>query len=219
MNIRNLFCSSLDEYVIRQLSHIYPDAQKGMEKIIKQYLDESLDRTLYCINAIKVWKQNEFDVLHTSQYCTFLYFLANTIWRKEKDDVVCTQLFGLNKTLNGIDCFYEIEMPDIFFIGHSQGIVLSKARYSNYLVLYQHVTVGKNHGLAPNLGEEVILYPHSVVIGDCSIARGSVIAQGVSVISQDTKPDNYVFPGDNSRKLVFKPCYKNIMQDFFRDKN
>jgi serine O-acetyltransferase len=62
--------------------------------------------------------------------------------------------------------------------------VLAKARYGNRLVLYQNSTVGKNHGAAPSLGEGVVLYPNSAIIGRCEIGAGSVIAQGVSVINR-----------------------------------
>ena len=52
-------------------------------------------------------------------------------------------MFILNKALNAIDLFYEIDMPARFFIGHSAGIVLAKASYADYLVLYPNSTVGK----------------------------------------------------------------------------
>jgi serine O-acetyltransferase len=122
----------------------------------------------------------------------------------------------LNKALNGIDCFYEIELPEVFFIGHSVGIVLAKATYGNHLVLYQNSTVGKNHGIAPVLEDGVILYPNTAVIGKCQIGRRSVISQGVSVINQNTKANSLVFQGP-SRGLLIKTPKKDILADFFRD--
>ena len=162
-------------YVIMQLEHFFPDGQTGMKQIIGSGFDEALIRLEICINSIKMWRSGEFDYLHSSQYAIFLYFLANTLWRRGGDIRICTKLFFLNKTLNGIDCFYEIEMPEIFFIGHSVGIVLAKATYGNYLVLYQNSTVGKNHGIAPVLGDNVILYPNTAVLGSSHIQSGSII--------------------------------------------
>jgi len=202
-------------YVDRQLQHFFPDQQNDMLTIMARHIDEALMRLERCINAVVMWRMNEFDYLHSSQYTIFLYYLSNTIWKHEKQQRLCNKLFYLNKALNGIDLFYEIEMPDIFFIGHSAGIVLAKAHYSNYLVLYQNSTVGKNHGIAPRLGEGVIVYPNAAIIGDCEIADGSVIAQGVSVINKSTPGYCLCFQGD-SGNLQFKKTERDFLRDFFR---
>nr|WP_315475344.1 hypothetical protein [uncultured Undibacterium sp.] len=202
-------------YIDRQLKNFFPDEKDDMHYLIEKHIDQALARVHHCINAVKMWKSDEFDYLHSSQYTIFLYYLNHTIWNAEKQRTICNKLFYLNKALNGIDLFYEIDMPEVFFIGHSVGIVLAKATYGNYLVLYQNSTVGKNHGIAPKLEEGVIMYPNTAIIGDCHVKAGSVIAQGVSVINQDTVPNSYVFQS-NSGTLEFKPCSKNILGDFFR---
>ncbi|MBU0665485.1 MAG: hypothetical protein KJ990_13215 [Proteobacteria bacterium] len=190
-------------YTTTQLHTFFPDRQDNTKQIIDSYLDNALTRLENCINAVRMWRPGEFDYLHSSQYAIFLYFLANTLWRQEGDQRICTKLFFLNKSLNGIDCFYEIEMPDIFFIGHSVGIVLAKATYGNYLVLYQNSTVGKNHGISPIIGEGVIMYPNSAIIGSSHVRNRSVISQGVSVINRETPGDCLVFQG-NGGDLVFR---------------
>lgn len=202
-------------YLNTQLQHFFPDQQVDMLAIMERHIDETLMRLRHCINAVKMWRVDEFDYLHSSQYCIFLYYLSNTIWKNEKQQRLCNKLFYLNKALNGIDLFYEIEMPDIFFIGHSVGIVLAKAHYSNYLVLYQNSTVGKNHGVAPHLGEGVIIYPNAAIIGDCRIANGSVIAQGVSVINKSTPGNCLCFQGE-AGGLQFKQSERDFVSDFFR---
>jgi serine O-acetyltransferase len=105
-------------------------------------------------------------------------------------------------------------MPEIFFIGHSVGIVLAKATYGNYLVLYQNSTVGKNHGIAPVIGDRVILYPNSAVIGKSLVRSGSVLSQGVSIINRDTPGDCLVFQG-NGGDLIFRPQQDSI-DEYFR---
>lgn len=200
-------------YLIRQLEGLFPDSQKDMDKLLKKYLDEALARLEICISAVRMWRSGEFHYLHSSQYAIFLYFLANSIWRQEGPDKVCTKLFFLNKALNGIDCFYEIALPNVFFIGHSVGIVLAKASYGEYLVLYQNSTVGKNHGIAPTLGKGVILYPHTAVIGNSSIGDGSVISQGVSVINRNTPGHCLVFQ-QTCGDLIFRPA-DNAIDEFF----
>ena len=215
MRLKDSTRQQLLEYLVRQLQHFFPDQQDNIESVLAKDIDAALARLNVCINAVKMWKQDEFYYLHSSQYATFLYFLANSIWHNQQDERVCTKLFFLNKALNGIDCFYEIEMPDIFLIGHSVGIVLAKAEYANYLVLYQNSTVGKNHGIAPVLEEGVIMYPNTAIIGSARVRKHSVIAQGVSVINHDTQGNSMVFQGA-AGELVHKPMKHDLLADYFR---
>lgn len=215
INLVNSNRNQLLGYLESQLKFFFPDQQVNIGPILDKYLDEALIRLEKCINSIKVWQVGNFDYLHSSQYATFLYFLSNTIWRNKGNIQLCTKIFLLNKALNGIDCFYEIEMPDIFFIGHSNGIVLAKATYGNYLVLYQNSTVGKNYGVAPILGERVVLFPNSAVIGRSVIANGSTISQGTSVINKNTLENSLVFSGNNG-ELEFRKPKKSFIDDIFR---
>jgi serine O-acetyltransferase len=215
LNLVNSSRTGLLRYLERQLANLFPDGAPGVREAIDTHLDEALRRLERCINAVRLWREGEFDVLHSSQYTIFLYYLANTLWHHEADARLCTKLFLLNKALNGIDCFYEIELPEVFFIGHSVGIVLAKAQYGNHLVLYQNSTVGKNHGVAPVIGDGVVLYPNTAVIGRCHVRARSVIAQGVSVVNRDTEGDCLVFQGAGG-DLVFRPPQRSVLADIFR---
>lgn len=216
MEIQHIDRDELASFVRRQLLNLLPMKEGNDSGLVDLHLSTALDRLERCIGGVKIWTPGQFDVLHSSQYCIFLYYLANTIWREEQSVNICTRLFLLNKALNGIDCFYEVELPEVFFIGHSVGIVLAKATYGNYLVLYQNSTVGKNHGVAPVLEDRVVLYPNTAVIGRCRIGSGSLIAQGVGIVNQDTPRDSAVFNVEG-RRLVFKHPGHNVFADFFRD--
>ena len=180
LSIANSSREQLLGYLQRQLQNFFPDGA-DLHAALDARLDTALDRLAHCIDAVRLWPKGVFDPLHSSQYAIFLYYLAHTLHHSGAERALCNKLFFLNKALNGIDLFYEIDLPPVFFIGHSVGIVLAKATYGNRLVLYQGCTVGKNHGAAPVIGNGVVLYPHSAVIGGCRIGDGSVIAQGVSV--------------------------------------
>ncbi len=215
MQLVNITRAGLIDYTVTQINHFFPDGQDNVRKHIEAHCDEALGRLHKCINAVRMWKENEFNYLHSSQYCIYLYFLSNAIWRNTKDSTACTKLFLLNKALNAIDCFYEIEMPDIFFIGHSAGIVLAKATYGNYLVLYQNSTVGKNHGDSPVIEEGVVMYPNTAIIGRCHVRKNTIISQGTGIINQDTPGNLMAFRGE-AGKLVFKPAKRDILADLFR---
>jgi serine O-acetyltransferase len=34
------------------------------------------------------------------------------------------RIYYLNKALNGLDLFYEVEMPDVFYLDHPVGTVI-----------------------------------------------------------------------------------------------
>lgn len=216
MRLINMTAATLADYTIAQLNNFFPDGRNEVGARIRQNLPDALARLNTCINAIRFWTQDEFHYLHSTQYSLYLYFLSNTIWRATGDTEAATKLFLLNKALNGIDCFYEIELPDVFFIGHTPGIVLAKATYGSHLVLYQNSTVGKNHGVAPVIEEGVVMYPNTAIIGRSHVKRGTVLSQGTSIINQDTPGDCLVFPGVDG-ELVFKQCKRDILDDIFRN--
>lgn len=216
MEILRMNRDRLLRYVAQQLHHTLPDDFDARADIAA-HLDESLARLQVCINAVRPWGEDRFDPLHSTQYCTFLYFLANTIWRNTGSIETPTRLFLLNKTLNGIDLFYEIDMPPVFFIGHSVGIVFAKATYGNYLVVYQNSTVGKNHGVAPVLGEGVVMYPNTAIIGRCEVGDGTVLSQGVSLINTSTPGHCTVYAGQVGA-VVCKPTRCDVLADIFRNK-
>ena len=215
MQIPRLGRDGLTIYLLRQLQSLFPDGHDA-RAVLDARLDEALRRLARCIDSVCVWAPGRFDVLHSTQYALFLYYLGNTLWRHGDDMHAATKLFLLNKALNGIDCFHEIELPERLFIGHTVGIVLAKATYGDRLVLYQNCTVGKNHGISPVLEDGVVLYPNSAVIGRSRVRAGSVLAQGCSVVNRDTPGGTAVFNG-NGGELVFKPLAAPLLQTIFRD--
>ena len=217
LNTVYLSRTELARYVVHQLDHFFPDGTTPQAQAqIASGLDAALARLGRCINEVRWWTPDAFDHLHSTQYTFFLYYLSNTLWQATGDRILCNKLFGLNKALNGIDLFYEIEMPEVFFIGHSVGIVFAKATYGNYLVVYQNSTVGKNHGVAPVLGQGVVMYPNTAIIGRCQVGDGTVLAQGTSLVNTDTPGHCTVFGSSTGAGVVFKPAGRKVLEDIFR---
>ena len=208
--------ADLLQYVVQQLEQFFPDGlHPDAADLLRPHMDVALDRLGHCIAAVRPWRPSEFDHLHSSQYTIFLYYLANTVWKATGNRSLCAKLFGLNKALNGIDLFYEIELPPVFFIGHSVGIVFAKATYGNYLVVYQNSTVGKNHGVAPVRGVGVVMSPTPATIGRCDVGDGTVLAQGVSLINTSTPGHCTVYAGQ-AGAVVCKPTQRDVLSDIFR---
>ncbi|WP_424982053.1 hypothetical protein [Maritalea sp. S77] len=210
--------NELAEHVARQLNNLLPDTDiEDVCAEIETHLPRTLERLHHLIKHVKMWTPGKFDHLHSTQYCTFLYLLSNEIYTQTRVRELPTRLFLLNKAMNAIDLFYEIEMPPVFFIGHSAGIVLAKATYGNFLVLYQNSTVGKNHGLAPTIGDGVIIYPNSAIIGDTNIGDHCVLGQGTSVVNQTVPNNQFVFNGVGAKPLLKPNTQSQLpLEEYFR---
>lgn len=215
MEIKGFSRDELIGYVADQVGHFFPDRHRAeVRPAVASVIDAALGRLERCIARIRMWPTGVFDPLHSSQYTTFLYYLANTLWRERHDERVCTKLFYLNKALNGFECFYDNDLPEVFFIGHSVGIVLVRNRYPNYFVIYQNSTVGKYGNDTPVLGEGVVMFPNTAIVGRCHVGAGTVLSQGTSVVNADTPGNCVVYR--NGRDLVFARPKRNILADYFR---
>jgi serine O-acetyltransferase len=207
---------SLLDYTVRQCAHVVPDGREAaFRSIVDAHLDAALDRLHRCINGCAPWRPDQFNVLQSSQHCIYLYYLSNTIWNASGDTAAPTRLFLMNKAFNGIDLFYEIGMPEVFYIGHSVGIVLAKATYGNHLVLYQNSTVGRHKDQIPVIGDRVVLYPNTAVIGRSVVESDCVVSQGTSVINKRAPAGQMVFRGADGG-LAFSPRPDDLLQEYFR---
>ena len=216
MKLRDHTRESLLSYITAQCAAIVPDGREAaFRAACDAHFDEALARMHVCINACSPWRMDEFNVLQSSQHTIFLYYLANTIWKGSGDTAAPTRLFLMNKALNGIDLFYEIAMPPVFYIGHSVGIVLAKATYGNYLVLYQNSTVGRHKDQIPVLGDRVVLYPNTAVIGRSVVEDDTVVSQGTSVVNRHVPKGQIAFAGEPG-KLAFSPRPDDLLSEYFR---
>ena len=206
---------SLLDYTVAQCAAIVPDGREAAFRAAADaHLDAALERLHVLINACAPWRPDQFNVLQSSQHCIYLYFLANTIWEKSGDTAAPTRLFLMNKALNGIDLFYEIAMPEVFYIGHSAGIVLAKATYGNHLVLYQNSTIGRHKTDIPVIGDRVVVYPNSAIIGRSVVGDDAVISQGTSVINKTVPAGQMAFRSGDG--LAFSPRPDDLLAEYFR---
>jgi serine O-acetyltransferase len=193
----------LARLVTHQVGQLFPDFERGFQ-LDPAHVAEALARTDHCVAHIIGFTREHFDHLVSGQYATFLYYLANTMHRRGADKRDVTRVFLVNKALNGIDLFYEVEMPEVFLIGHTVGMVYAKASYGNYCIFHQGCTVGRNGLDRPQLEDGVIMYPNSSIVGRCHVRENTVLSLGVQLLNTDTPGNCIVFPGEHG-KVVFKP--------------
>jgi serine O-acetyltransferase len=198
---------SLPNYVAKQLENISPSFD-GTTHLDVNIFELAIQKTHACLTQLKNFSGAHFDYLNSGHYATFLYYLSNSFY-KNGDTILATRLFLLNKAINGIDLYYAVAMPDIFGIGHTVGMVFSKATYANYCVFHQGCTIGRNQDDRPILEEGVILYPQSSVIGKCLVRKNTVLAPAVQLVNMDTPGNCIVFPSERG-----KPIFKEITETY-----
>ncbi len=199
----------LAHYVCRQLSHSFDDGRPLSADAIRQLLPTTLQRMEHCFTRIqnKYFFDGEaarFNHLHGDQYAMFLYLLANTAHREGAGDDLPAKLFLLNKMLHGIDAFYEVELPSVFLFVHPLATVLGRARYDDYLLVYQRCGIGSNHDIYPRLGKYVTLRPGSAVLGDSVVGNNCTIAAESLVL--DRQIDGNTLYIGNPRDFITKPA-------------
>lgn len=180
--------------------------EEGEEKAVLAALPTALaraeksfaaSRNKYYRREGEVW----FNPYHSAQYCIFLYFLSNTLWRA-KAGVLCDKVYCLNKMINALDLFYEVEMPEIFFTDHPVGSVIGRAKFGSHFSFSQGCTVGNNKNVYPEFGENVRLMSGARVLGKSRLGSNIIISSGCYVKDQDVPDCCLVF--GQSPKLIFK---------------
>ena len=212
----NISSDRLLDYVSSQVGSFFPD---GNNDIIKSegYLN-SLDRLEYCFEKIKLKYFNDkgvvkFDYLHGDQYSMFLYFLSNELY-KEGNERAAAKVFGLNKLMFGIDAFYTINLPDVFYFSHPINTILGNAVYNDYLVVYQGVTVGSDlgknggAGVYPVIGEGGVLLSNASLIGKCNIGKNVIFGANSFLRNRDID-DNSIVLGQYPNNIVKDNGYVN----------
>lgn len=158
-----------------------------------------------------------FRIEHTVSYTIFLYLLSNQLYKDgfEKD---ASYIYYLNKIMHSVDWFYAIELPDYFFAEHPLSSVLGRAQYGNYFFFYQGVTVGGNRKEGklcyPKLGENVVMYSDSKVLGDTKIGDNVVIAAN-AYVKNVVIPDNSIVFG-SSPNLIIKTKTELEMKEMLK---
>lgn len=137
------------------------------------------------------------------------YIFSQTIFRQEPSHrSLADRIYYLNKSLNAIDLFYEVEMSDIFHLDHPVGTVLGRATYGDHFSCGQNCTVGNNRGIYPTMGFNVKLLSGSMLIGNCQVGDNVILAANTYVKDcdiQDCDIPSYSIVFGNTPNLTIKP--------------
>jgi len=209
----------LSQYVARQLSGCFPDRSIAAHSIAA-HVAAAMERVEYCFSRVVIkgfapGGDPSFNHLHTDQYAMFLYLLSNSVFRTGGDPSLAAKAYGLNKALHGIDAFYEVELPPVFFFQHPVGTVLGRAVYGNYFAVYQRCSIGSNlDGEAPVLGDGLVMFGGSGIIGRCRTGNNVCLSVDAIVMDADIPADSVVF--GRPPAIVRRPSRRRVTERFFR---
>lgn len=210
--------AELCDYTARQLNNIFPDGRDVAATELLAAADDAPQRVEHCFSHI-LWPtysldgEAHFNVLHSDQYCSYLYLLSNALHRRQADPTVSAKVFGLNKALHAFNCMYDTELPEVFWLVHIVGTVLGKADYGNFLVVRQGCTIGAVGGEYPTLGEGLVLSAGSSIIGTCTIGDNVMVGPGCHVFKTDVPAGTLVTAGT---ELRMRPNSPNAFSAHFR---
>ncbi|MEA4934996.1 MAG: hypothetical protein VB071_15650 [Lawsonibacter sp.] len=224
--VMSLSACDLKEYVSSQLAHFYPDHYPMNGNDIDHAFSLALDRMEYCFSRVKIRGYNTdstnreayFSPLHSDQYSSFLYWLSNSLWNISNNKPICDKLILLNRALNGLWFTYKIELPDIFVFDHPVGSVLGHAKYNNYLVIKQNVTISDRRDPQSSIGIGLYCSAGSAIMEDGII--GNRVSLGVNaLIYREAIPDDCIVYRDRetgARVIKERPQTKRCRaQNFF----
>lgn len=212
--------TDLVSLVKRQLGSLFMFDEAAEGSLLSGAVDLALEKCGHCFSHTpnKYYRRNGvvyFNPFHSGQYCIFLYFLSRAVFLAAgQPNTLADRIYFLNKCLNSLDLYYEVELPDIFFLDHPVGTVLGRARYGDGFSFSQSCTVGNNKGIYPVLGENVKLMSGAKILGKCLIGSKVVIAANALVMDCDIPDCSVVFGSSphltiKKRELAF---FRNELQ-------
>jgi serine O-acetyltransferase len=221
MHHLSLESDDLVGYVAQQIRTFIPDSAHLDPIRLRRCVELGLERSLACFSRVGAPRyvdgagDTTFSHLHAGQYAAFLYYTANSAFSCLGDDDLATRLYLLNRMLFSIDVFYEVELPDVFYWEHPVGTVLGRARYGEYLTIYQHCTVGGNTRLEyPELGRGVTLFAGATVLGSSTIGDDVQVSAGSVVLDETILAGMSVF--GRSPDLVVRARRRATLPRWFR---
>lgn len=201
----------LNQLIRHQLNNLFLlDSVEGAT--LDKAIPETLNKVEQCFNESRnkyYRREGEvfFSIFHSGQYCIFLYFLSRTVFLSDPiNRDLADKIYYLNRSLNAVDLYYEVAMPDAFHLDHPLGSVIGRAKFGNNFSFAQHCTIGNNKGIFPTIGNNVSMMSGSKIIGNCIIGDNVIVSANAYIKDHDIPPNSMVF--GSSPNLVIKPRHE-----------
>lgn len=213
--------SEIHKLVAYQLQSIFMVNSQEVGLLDEETIRGAVSNTRYCLEGMgsKYYIKQEslngessISLYNSVMNCIFLYWLSRELFQSGRQELA-DKVYYLNKMLNAVELFYEVELSSIWSCEHPLGSVMGRADYGDYFFFYQGCTVGgnfKRNGkiVYPAIGHHVKMFSNSKILGDSHIGNHVIISANSYIKDQNVPDDTIVF--GQSPNLVFK-------ENFFKD--
>ena len=162
-----------------------PDTEALSDNEWNDVLDVFLcDYNRYYNSSFEIEKIKYFPGL----LATFFYRISRKLFLKG-DDTNALEYSSLGFSLTSIEIYYSSNIGKGLKINHGMGTVIgSRTVLGENVMLHHGVTIGEKNGGRAKIGNNVIIYPGAIVVGDVMIADNSII--GANVFVDKSYPNN-----------------------------
>lgn len=195
----------LFEVLVKQLNNNFL-LTSSEENIIKSVISDAADKTKTSLSAFNnKYYTGDINPYNSVMYCIFLYWLSKTCKNFDPAAVLSDKIYYLNKMMNAVDLFYEINLPEHWSCEHPVGSVMGRAEYGDYFFFTQGCTVGGNWNNGelkyPVIGNNVRMLSNSKIVGDSHIGNHVIMSANSYVINR-TIPDNSIVFGQGNNIII-----------------
>ena len=197
--ILEISTNDLKQLVKNQVRNFFLIREEVENTIIEECVDVALEKVRECFSHLRMKYYSKgtevyFNPFHGGQYTIFLYHLSRSIYlRYPEHSTLADRVYYLNKSLNSVDLFYQVEMNNVFFLDHPFASVMGRANYGKFFTFAQSCTVGNNKGIFPKIGDNVRLSASVTLLGDCNIGDNVTFASNTYVKDTDIPSCSLVF--------------------------
>lgn len=158
--------------------------------LLKEYSFESGKKTLRLLRAIKTYFYSRDFRIHVDiKYMC----MAKSPFKKKIIKNKLLKKYGCDIGLNA-------KFGDKFSMPHPSGVVIGdQVIIGDFCTIYQNSTIGQKNGKYPIIGNNVTIYPSSIIIGGINIGDNSIIGAG-SIVMKDVEQGTVV-AGNPARLL------------------
>lgn len=201
----------------RQLGNFFEYDQNDDREILLIGIESAIKSVQRCFTHIQLKRYHQngvcvFDPFHSGQNSIFLYYLSRSLALIGHLSLA-DRVYYLNRALNAVDFFHQVQLPEIFCVEHPLGSVIGRAKIGNYFFFSQGVTVGGNKNEYPVIGQHVSMLSNSKVIGKSIIGDNVILAANCYVKDKCIPSNSIVFGQD--RQLIIKENKSTLTSDIF----